>query len=590
MTDQNLRTTIIDRILPRVQTPGQYIGGEWNSVRKDPASVRGRLCLAFPDTYSIGMSCCGLQVLYAVINGRPDWSCQRVFAPLTDMEALLREQGLPLCSLEDFTPLAEFDVLGFTLQYDLCYANVLNMLDLANIPLAVAERDRRHPLVIAGGPCAANPEPMARFIDLFLLGDGEEALPAVCDLWLELKDAGLARAAALVEMARRLPYAYVPQCYEPQYGGDGRQASVRPLFSGVPERIEPAVVADLEDFPLPAAPIVPQVECVQDRITIEIMRGCPWRCRFCQSTTTKRPVRFRKVETIVAAAVAAYRNTGYNEVSLLGLSTGDYPQIEELLRRLQETFRPLNVSVSLPSLRVNQQLALLGDLLNTDRRDGLTLAPEAALDPMRRRIGKEISNDDLYEGCRRAMANGFARVKLYFMCGLPGEEEADLDGILDMAETVSRLGKECGGRFATVSAAVANFVPKPQTPFQWQAMQRREYFAAAHERLRRRQRFGNVTVRCHSIESSLLEGVLSRGDRRVAAAIELAFRRGARFDAWNEQLRADLWHQAFSDAGVNVEQILHEPYAADAVLPWDHLGIRQGREYLEKEGFGNLGI
>ncbi len=586
MTDQNLRNTIIDCILPRVQTPGQYIGGEWNSVRKDPASLRGRLCLAFPDTYSIGMSCCGLQVLYALINGRPDWSCQRVFAPMTDMEALLREQGLPLCSLEDFTPLAEFDVLGFTLQYDLCYANVLNMLDLAGIPLAAAERDRRHPLVIAGGPCAANPEPMARFIDLFILGDGEEALPAVCDLWLELKDAGLDRPGALVEMARRLPYAYVPQCYEPQYGGDGRQASVRPLHSGVPERIEPAVVADLEDFPLPAAPIVPQVECVQDRITIEIMRGCPWRCRFCQSTTTKRPVRYRKVDTIVSAAVAAYRNTGYNEVSLLGLSTGDYPQIEELLRRLQETFRPLNVSVSLPSLRVNQQLALLGDLLNTDRRDGLTLAPEAALDPMRRRIGKEISNDDLYEGCRRAMANGFARVKLYFMCGLPGEGEADLDGILDMAETVSRLGKECGGRFATVSAAVANFVPKPQTPFQWQAMQRREYFAAAHDRLRRRQRFASVTVRCHSIESSLLEGVLSRGDRRVGAAIELAFRRGARFDAWNEQLRPDLWRQAFSDAGVNVEQILHESYAAGAVLPWDHLGIRQGREYLEQEGLG----
>jgi radical SAM family uncharacterized protein len=586
MTDPTLRSTIVDRILPRVQTPGQYIGGEWNSVRKPPGSVRGRLCLAFPDTYSIGMSCCGLGVLYAIGNARDDWSCQRVFAPMTDMEALLRQHKLPLCSLEDFTPLAEFDVLGFTLQYDLCYTNVLAMLDLGGIPLAAAGRGRQHPLVIAGGPCVANPEPMARFIDLFILGDGEETLPEVCDLWLELKGAGLDRPAALVEMARRLPYAYVPACYEPRYAADGRQASVRPLHPGVPERIEPAVVADLEAFPPPAAPVVPQVECVQDRVTIEIMRGCPWRCRFCQSTTTKRPVRFRKVETIVAAAVEAYRNTGYNEVSLLGLSTGDYPRIEELLGRLQETFRPLHVSVSLPSLRVNQQLALLGDLLNTDRRDGLTLAPEAARDAMRRRIGKEITNDDLYAGCRRAMANGFARVKLYFMCGLPGEEEADLDGILDMAETVSRLGKECGGRFATVSAAVANFVPKPQTPFQWQAMQRREYFAAAHDRLRRRRKFPSVSVHCHPLESSLLEGVLSRGDRRVGGAIELAFRRGARFDAWNEQLRADLWWQALADAGIDVEQILHEPYALGAVLPWDHLGIRQGREYLEQEGLG----
>ncbi len=348
----------------------------------------------------------------------------------------------------------------------------------------------------------------------------------------------------------------MPQCYGPQYDAEGRQASVRPLAAGVPERIEPAVVADLEEYPPPTAPVVPHVECVQDRITIEIMRGCPWRCRFCQSTTAKRPVRYRKVETIVRAAVEAYRNTGYNEVSLLGLSTGDYPYIEELLRRLQETFRPLGVSVSLPSLRINQQLRVLGELLNTDRRDGWTLAPEAARDDMRMQIGKNITSDDLYEGCRRAMENGFSRVKLYFMCGLPGEQESDLDGILDMAETISRLGKECRGRFATVVANVSNFVPKPQTPYQWHAMQRREYFARAHEHLRRRHRFPNVSVRCHDIESSLLEGVLCRGDRRLGEAIELAFRRGARFDAWNEQFRPDLWWQALADAGVDVEHDL----------------------------------
>ena len=500
MTNQTLKNQIVDCILPRVQTPGQYIGGEWNAVRKDHAGLRGRLCLAFPDTYSIGMSCNGLQVLYAAVNRLDDWVCERVFTPLADMEALLREHKLPLCSLESFTPLGKFDVLGFTLQYDLCYTNLLTMLDLAGIPLATDGRTDDHPLVIAGGPCAANPEPMARFIDLFIVGDGEEAIAEVCQLWMALKRSGTPRKDALLNMAARLPYAYVPQCYQPQYGSDARQTSLRPLGPGVPERIEPAVLADLEAFPLPVAPVVPHVECVQDRITLEIMRGCPWHCRFCQSTTTKRPVRIRQVDSIVRAAVEAYHNTGYNEVSLLGLSTGDYPHIEPLLRRLQETFRPLGVSVSLPSLRVNEQLRLLGDLLNTDRRDGLTLAPEAARDDMRRQIGKDTSNDDLYAGCRRAMENGFSRVKLYFMCGLPGERQSDLDGILDMAETISRLGKEVSGRFAAVVANVSNFVPKPQTPYQWNAMQRREYFHQAQDCLRRRRRF--PASRCAATTSS----------------------------------------------------------------------------------------
>ena len=268
---------------------------------------------------------------------------------------------------------------------------------------------------------------------------------------------------------------------------------------------------------------------------------------------------------------------------MLGLSTGDYPHIEELLRRLQEIFRPLGVSVSLPSLRVNEQLRALGELLNTDRRDGLTLAPEAARDDMRRQIGKEIANDDLYEGCRRAMENGFSRVKLYFMCGLPGEREADLQGILDMAETISRLGKETTGRWATVVANVSNFVPKAQTPYQWTAMQRREYFHSAHEYLRRRRRSASVSLRFHDIESSLLEGLLCRGDHRMAEAIELAYRRGAAFDAWNERFQPGIWRTAMADAGIDVERVLHAPWPADATLPWDHIGIRQGREYLHRE-------
>jgi radical SAM family uncharacterized protein len=600
MLNQALKSIIVDHLLPDAQTPAQYIGGEWNAVVKDHRSVRGKLCLAFPDAYSIGMSHHGLQVLYDLMNRRDDWACERAFTPLGDVEKMLRERSLPLWSLETFTPLAEFDVLGFTLQYDLCYSNVLTMLDLGGIPILAEDRTMAHPLVIAGGPCAVNPEPMSRFIDLFVVGDGEEALPAVCDLWLQLKQAGGgdcpnsrvsengtvpfdAREKALAEMAARLPYAYVPRFYHLEEHGGDRPTSVLPIRGDLPERIEPAVVADLDAFPPPPRPVVPYVECVHDRIAIEIMRGCPGKCRFCQSTTIKRPLRFRKVETIVQAALEQYRNTGYNEISLLSLSTSDYPHFDELMRRLQETFRPLGVGISLPSLRINEQLLMVSDLMNTDRHSGLTLAPEAALDDMRRRIGKPITNEDLYAGCRRAFENGFSRVKLYFMCGLPGETEADLAGIIEMSETIARLGQEIRGRAVTVVANVSNFVPKPQTPFQWNPMQRREYFHDAHELLHRRKRLRSVQLKCHDIETSLLEGVMCRGDRRVGAAIELAWRRGARFDGWAEQLRPELWWQALADAGIDVEKTLHLPCPADAALPWDQIGIRQGRKYLKRE-------
>lgn len=581
--NQALKTRIVDYVLPRVLTPAQYTGGEWNAAVKDAQKVRGTLCLAFPDTYSIGMSHHGLQVLYDVMNRRDDWSCQRAFAPAADMEQLLREQSLPLYGLETFTPLAEFDVLGFTLQYDLCYSNVLTMLDLGGIPLEAENRTLAHPLVIAGGPCTVNPEPMARFIDLFVIGDGEESLPAVCDLWIELKQSGCDRVTALAAIASRLPYVYVPRFYEPQVDADGRPTAVRPIRDDVPRNIEPAVVADLDAFPPPRTPVVPYVECVHDRITIEIMRGCPGRCRFCQSTTLKRPLRFRKIDTIVEAALQQYHATGYNEISLMSLSTSDYPEFDVLMRRMQETFRPLGVSVSLPSLRINEELLLVGDLMNTDRHSGLTLAPEVARDDMRRRIGKPITNEDLLAGCRRAFENGFSRVKLYFMCGLPGERETDLEGIIELSETISRLGREVRGRLADVVANVSNFVPKPQTPFQWEAMQRREYFRNAHEFLHRHKQLRSVQVKCHDIDASLLEGVMCRGDRHLGQAIELAWRRGARFDGWDEKFQPQLWQQAIADAGIDVEKLLHLPCPAPSALPWDHINIRQGREYLVRE-------
>jgi radical SAM superfamily enzyme YgiQ (UPF0313 family) len=450
-----------------------------------------------------------------------------------------------------------------------------------------------HPLVIAGGPCVQNPEPIADFIDVFITGDGEPSLPQVCDLWRELRQsfptdsanheqAHALREEALAELAKRLPYAYVPRFYQPEYA-DNRMVRLNRTRSDVPETIEPSVIRDLEEIPLPTRPIVPYVECVHDRIALEIMRGCPWQCRFCQSTVIKRPLRTREVETIVQAALESYRNTGYNEISILSLSSSDFPQFVPLMHRLHEVFKPLGVSISVPSLRVNEQLRTLPQLVGSERRSSLTLAPEVARDDMREQIRKKIKNEDLFEGCRNAFQNGFDSVKLYFLCGLPGERAVDLDGIVDMAETIATIGKEVMGRYAKVTASVSNFVPKAHTPYQWNGMQRREYFQWAHKYLWNRRRIRSVNIKCHNIETSLLEGVISRGDRRTGAAIELAWRRGSRMDGWSEHMDAKRWWQALADSGIDVDRQVHQPYGLTDKLPWDHLNVKYGRPYLEKE-------
>lgn len=594
MFQQELKEQLVRTILPRVQTPAQYLGGELNMVRKDHRQVAGTLCLAFPDTYALGMSHHGLQVLYSLMNARDDWACERAFTPWFDMEGLMREQRLPLYGLENFTPLHRFDVVGFTLQYEICATNILTMLDLGGIPLHGVRRTLADPLIIAGGPCAQNPEPLAPFIDVFVTGDGEPSLPRICDRWLALREeygrprrlAGESgerqRAAALAHLAADFPFCYVPRFYEPEYC-DGRLIALQRTRSDVPETIEPSLLADLDGTPLPIRPIVPNVECVHDRIAIEIMRGCPWQCRFCQSTVIKRPLRFRTVETIVQAALESYRHTGFNEISILSLSSSDYPHFPQLIRRLKDVFRPLNVSVSVPSLRVNEQLRSIAELIGNDRRSSLTLAPEVARDDMREQIRKKIKNEDLYEGCRQAFRRNFESVKLYFLCGLPGERPVDLDGIVEMAETIAQIGKEERGRPAKVTASVSNFVPKAHTPYQWNAMQTREYFRWAHQYLRQQRRWGSVQIKCHDTETSLLEGVLSRGDRRVAAAIELAWRRGARLDSWRERMDAERWWTALRDVGVDADQVLHQPYQLTDKLPWDHLNIKYGRTFLEKE-------
>jgi radical SAM family uncharacterized protein len=584
MLNTALKEAIIP-LLPRVQTPAQYMGGELNSIVKDHRQVRGKLCLAFPDTYSLGMSHHGLQVLYTLMNGDPQWACERAFTPWVDCEALLRREGLPLYSLETFTPLAQFDVVGFSLQYEVCYTNILTMLDLGGIPLHSKDRGPSDPLIICGGPGAQNPEVLAPFVDIFVIGDGEESLPWLMDRWMTLKETGRkSRQEMIAEVVGATTWAYAPVFYEPEYHVDGTIAAIHRTRSDVPREIMACTISqDFDDIKLPTRPVVPFVQTPHDRIAIEIMRGCPWQCRFCQSTVIKRPLRVRSVETIVQAALESYRNTGHDEISLLSLSTSDYPYFEELVKRMHEVFTPLGVNISLPSLRINHQLRSLPKLMQGARKSGLTLAPEVARDDMREQIRKKIKNDDLYEGCREAFANGWQRVKLYFMCGLPGERSVDLDGILDMAETISAIGKEVKGRYVEVTASVSNFVPKPHTPYQWNGMQTREYLKWAGNYLRSRVRHRTVKVKQHDVECSLLEGVLTRGDRRTAPALEEAWRRGCRLDGWRECFQPGIWWQTFADLGIDTTWYSQRSRPLTEVLPWDHVNVKKGREFLEKE-------
>ncbi|MFO0844384.1 MAG: TIGR03960 family B12-binding radical SAM protein [Gemmataceae bacterium] len=584
MQNTALRSAV-ERLLPRVQMPAQYLGGELNSVAKDHRHVRGKMVLAFPDTYSLGTSHHGLQVLYSIVNGDPRWACERAFTPWLDFERELRQAGLPLYGLETFTPLRDFDLVGFSLQYEVCYTNVLTMLDLGGIPLHAKDRTLEHPLVIAGGPGAQNPELLAPFVDVFVIGDGEESLPWLLERWVSLKEKGSqSREDMIAEVVGSTTWAYAPRFYEPEYHADGTLAAMNRTRPDVPREVMACTISkDFDDIPLPSRPIVSFVQTPHDRIAIEIMRGCPWQCRFCQSTVIKRPLRVRSVETIVQSALEAYRNTGYDEISLLSLSTSDYPHFFELVARMREVFEPLGVSVSLPSLRVNDHFPQLPRLMKGIRKAGMTLAPEVARDDMRTQIRKPIKNENIYEGCKSAFEEGWQKVKLYFLIGLPGERRVDLDGIVDMAETIARISKQVTGRYKDVTASVSNFVPKPHTPYQWNGMQSREYLREAGEYLRRRCKLKAVKIKQHDVETSLLEGLLTRGDRRVAAVLEEAWRRGARLDGWRECFQPQLWWDVVRDLGVDLDFYVHRHRPVSEVLPWDHVNVKKGREYLEKE-------
>jgi radical SAM family uncharacterized protein len=569
-------------LLLSVSQPGQYVGGERNAVVKDHDRVRLTIALAYPDAYSVGMSHPGLQILYAVLNDRDDVAAERAFVPRPDMERALRDARLPLLSLETHTPLRDFDAVGFSLQHEMTYTNLLTILELGGIPLLAAERGDDHPVVIAGGPGALAPEPLADFIDLFVVGDGEPILHPLADALIETK--GMRRSDRLPALARGLPHVYAPSLYNVRHGDEGRLIAIDTGAPGVPARVRQATVGDLDAAPFPTRPVVPLVSIVHRRVGLEIMRGCTRGCRFCQAGMTKRPVRARSVETLLDQARAALAATGYDEINLGSLSSSDYPELPRLLETFAREFGPRHVSVSVPSLRVNEQLRELPKHIRNVRKSGLTLAPEAATEAVRRTANKMITAADLFAGVRAAYESGWARIKLYFMIGLPGETERDVAHVAELADELSDLRKADGRAGGHVNVTIASFIPKPHTPFQWEPMAQPGVLRSRQELIKQTVRRRKVRLKFHRVERSLIEAVFARGDRRLGRVLLDAWRRGARMDAWDEHFRQEAWDGAFAAADFDpVEAFALRPFGVDELLPWSMIDTGVSREYLQKE-------
>ncbi|MCY3021970.1 MAG: TIGR03960 family B12-binding radical SAM protein [Planctomycetota bacterium] len=578
-----LRRYVEAHILPYVETPAQYTGGEQNQIVKDHAAARIRVVLGMPDTYAVGMSSLGIRILYHVWNSRPDTLCERVFAPWPDMEARMREHRAPLYSLETFTPVRDFDVFALSVGYEGGFTNILTMLDLAGMPLRAAERTARDPLVIMGGHAAFAPEPMADFIDAFCLGDGEELAVEITDKIADLKAQGLDRETVLYRLAREVPGVYVPRFYRFEYAPDNTATAVAPLREGLPLPVRRRAVADLETAPFPTAPIVPWVEIVHERFSIEIMRGCVNGCRFCQAGMITRPRRQRTVETVMRLAKEGAANTGYDELGLLSLSSSDYAGIADLARRLNDHFEAQGVSVSLPSLRIGTALAALPKEMSRVRKGGLTIAPEAASERLRRIINKPVRDDDLLEGCRQAYLHGYDHVKLYFMLGLPGETDDDLRAIGRLSGRIALERTKANKGPAKVAVSVANFVPKAHTPFERVAMLSREEWKRRQNIVRDSARARSVQMKFHHRDTSYLEGILARGDRRLGRVIEEAWRSSARFDGWEEHLKLDMWLEAFKRCGLDPDWYALRERSQTEVLPWAAVSSGVSEAFLKRE-------
>ncbi|MBA7685047.1 hypothetical protein ES703_93462 [subsurface metagenome] len=545
--------------LPFVRRPGRYIGGEINQIKKDLTQCRLTVALCFPDIYEVAMSYTGLAIIYDILNKIEGVAAERVFAPWIDAEKVLREKKIPLFSLESRAALKSFDIVGFSLTSELCYTNVLNMLDLAHLNIRSAARDENEPLVIAGGGMANCCEPMAEFIDLFVLGEGEEAVVELIQLVKAHKKAGATKKKILFCAAEKFDWAYVPNL----------KLKTKNL------KLKNAVVEDFENAAAPLRPIVPFTQAVHERVSVEIMRGCPGRCRFCQASFCRRPVRYRSIEKIVDIAKACYAASGFDTVGLLSLSTADYPSIEDLVRRLRAYFQDKYVGLSLPSLRVDRQLKLLPKLVTSVRKGGLTIAVEAASEKLRQIINKPLKDKDLFAAVEAAYQSGWHRLKLYFMVGLPRETQRDIKQIAGLSYQLAKLRKKVDGKTGQINVAVSWLVPKPHTPFGWLGQKPKAYFEQAKQLIldeKRKLRAKFLRFKFHNIGRSVLESAIGRGNRRLSGVIESAWQAGAKFDLWNECFDYELWQRAFDKFGMNLETAAQRQFEPEEILPWEHLG------------------
>jgi len=585
---------VLDDILPFVSKPGRYLGNEWNVVHKDWESAQVKVALCYPDIYELGMSNLGLQILYSIINRRKDSLAERVYAPGLDMEEMLRDRGIPLFSLESKKPLRDFDIIGFSLQHELSYTNILNILSLAKIPLYFRDRNGKFPLIIAGGPSASNPEPLADFFDAFVLGDGEEVIEEIIETYKNrssnlqsaswssrlqsaswssrLQSASGNRRSGLLESLAKIPGVYVPSLYEVNYKEDGTIERVETKEDGIPERIEKRVV-DLESCHYPLEPLVPLVDISQNRLNLEIQRGCPHHCHFCQSQAVYGPCRVRSKKRLLEIAEVSLRSTGYDEISLTSLSSTDYSGIEELIGEFLVRYGKNRTSVSLPSLRPDRFSLDLAIQIQQVRKTGLTFAPEAGSERLRKLIGKEISHEDFISAISQAYHAGWKLIKLYFMIGLPTEEQDDIEAIIELVKEPKDRHKNLN-----FNITIAPFVPKPHTPFQWLPMEKLTELRRKKDYLTHRL---PAQIKGHTVESSFLEAVFSRGDRRLGVVLKKAWEMGCKFDQWKEHFRFDIWEQAFSKCSIDPGFYVYRKRDFEEVLPWSHLiYVKKGTGYF----------
>ncbi len=576
----------LKRILPRVQKPARYTGGEYNEIKKDKSKVELRMAFCFPDTYEIGMSNVGMRILYGTMNSMPEVWCERVFAPWSDMEEEMRKNSVPLYALESGDPISEFDAIGFSIGYEMAYTTVLNMLDMGGIPIRSEQRESLLPLVFCGGTSCCNGEPMAPFMDLMLVGEGEEMDNELLDLLLRAKREDWSKQAFLLEAAK-IEGVYVPSLYKAEYNADGTLAAMHAL-PGAPEKATKRIVKNFDESFFPTNQIVPSTEIVHDRVNLELFRGCIRGCRFCQAGHIYRPVRTRNYERLVQQGIESLENTGYQEITLSSLSSSDYPGLEALCDGLQDYCVPRSIGLALPSLRADNFSMDLMQKVQRVRKSGLTFAPEAGSQRLRDAINKNVKHEDLMETCKVAFSGGWNNIKLYFMLGLPTETDEDVLAIADMAKSVVWMWRQHStnkDRGVRITVSTSCFIPKPHSPFQWEAQVSPEEYLRKVKLLREAMTAKNVTYNWHDAETSVIEAVLSRGDRRIADVIEEVWRSGARLEAWSDFFDYKRWTDAFEKCGVDPTFYTTRERAKDEILPWDHIdmGVRKAHLWRERE-------